>query len=417
MSQKDNLDKFMEPIINIPNFRPYGYVTLEHLFTNYAGCRASYKAKDISTGDIVFIKHFRFGTGNQKWSGYKYIEKETETLARLDHEGIPKLLASKETDDGFILVTEYIDGVAASKLNLTTVQIVDLIERLLKICIYLQKFNPPIVHRDIKPENILVSKDGDIYLVDFGIAVSRFEQAGASTMFAGTHGFIPPEGMFARTLGKSSDIYSIAGTFLVLLVGESTSWLGSVFDESGNIKVGQHLQETEVSKQVVKWISRNLSKDPRLRYGSAEDALKSLKGISLAKSSLPHVGLKGAKNTVLKVFRACNAKWLIVGGCFVVTLLLGIVVYTNLPPETLQGPLPETAIENDRFFDEAMTNAVINSVKVGAFLVGFLRLCLWWRSSSDGIEMYDLRQTLVAIVMIILFSHLFEQMLLLLVSE
>ena len=85
-----------------------------------------------------------------------------------------------------------------------------------------------LVHRDIKPENLFLTTNGELRLLDFGIARLR-EQSGAmrstsATSIMGTPAFMPPEQALARwdDVGPHSDIYSVGATLFTLLTGQIT---------------------------------------------------------------------------------------------------------------------------------------------------------------------------------------------------
>lgn len=269
----------------LPNLEQYGYRVTSHLFTNFAGGRSSYKAINLRTEQPVFIKQFRFAPG-ANWSSFKLLQREIETLEKLNHQHIPKFIESRETDNGLILVTEFIEGCHPSDLSLDNDKILDIGEQLLEILVYLQSFGSPISHRDIKPENILIDAEENAYLVDFGIASASLSDSGASTMLSGTKGLIPPESLFSNKLSTSSDLYSLAGTLAILFARKPTFWLASIVDSTGIIRPKEHLLPHNVSVSVIQWIERNLSRQPEKRYESAKLALQSLKIARTTKSAL-----------------------------------------------------------------------------------------------------------------------------------
>lgn len=268
----------------LPNLHQYGYQATSHLFTNFAGGRSSYKAINLKTKQPVFIKQFRFATG-ESWSSFKLLQREIETLEKLDHPHIPKFIESRETDEGLILVTEFIEGSHPSSLSLDNDKILNIGEQLLEILVYLQSFGSPISHRDIKPENILIDAEGNAHLVDFGIASANLSDSGASTVLSGTKGLIPPESLFSN-ITTSSDLYSLAGTLVLLFARKPTSWLSSIVDSTGIIRPKEHLLPHNVSPTVIRWIEKNLSRQPEKRHASAESALRSLRIARTQKSAL-----------------------------------------------------------------------------------------------------------------------------------
>ena len=82
-----------------------------------------------------------------------------------------------------------------------------------------------VIHRDIKPSNILISRQGEVKLVDFGIATSQEETEDGLTrdgMVLGTPSYIPPEQIDdARNVDKRADIYSLGVVLYEMLTGKT----------------------------------------------------------------------------------------------------------------------------------------------------------------------------------------------------
>jgi serine/threonine protein kinase/tetratricopeptide (TPR) repeat protein len=98
---------------------------------------------------------------------------ERQVLARLDHPNIARLLDAGSTDDGRqYFIMEYVDGVPVTRyLEETNASLSSRLALFLKICAAVQAAHTnSVVHRDLKASNILVTGNGDIKLLDFGIA-------------------------------------------------------------------------------------------------------------------------------------------------------------------------------------------------------------------------------------------------------
>ncbi len=115
-----------------------------------------------------------------------------------------------------------------------------------------------VVHRDIKPANILISREGAIKLVDFGIASSEDSQAEGLTidgMTLGTPGYMPPEQFKdSRNVDYRADIYSLGVLAYEMLTGKKP-FPGSYSPElMNNIQMGKY----QPPEQIVPGIDRNL---------------------------------------------------------------------------------------------------------------------------------------------------------------
>ena len=149
-------------------------------------------------------------------------EREASLLATLSHPGIPKIYDFFSSNGRVYLVLEYIDGKdLETQLDLGrsryeggrevvkwAVQICDVLE-------YLHGHQPqPIIFRDMKPSNIIVTADGKVTLIDFGIA-KVFQSDKRGTMI-GTEGYAPPE-QYRGLAEPRGDIYALGATMHHLL--------------------------------------------------------------------------------------------------------------------------------------------------------------------------------------------------------
>ncbi len=152
---------------------------------------------------------------------------ERQILASLDHPNIARLIDGGTTEDGLpFIVMEYIDGETilgyAAKSNLTINERLDLFR---KVCSAVSfAHSNLVVHRDLKPSNILVGKDGNPKLLDFGIAKilkSESDEAVTATQhFAFTPEYASPEQVRGEQLSTSTDVYSLGIILYELLTGK-----------------------------------------------------------------------------------------------------------------------------------------------------------------------------------------------------
>lgn len=256
-----------------------GYEIVERLGQNVEGGRATYKAIVLSTEQPVVIKQFRFFSGD--WADFKAIEREIETLQKLSHQGIPRYLDSFDSGEGICLVQEYIDAVPLSQSGHCSVERVKAIATsVLEILKYLQSQMPPIIHRDLKPENLLIGKEGEVYLVDFGLArVGSDLPMALSTRMAGTPGFMPPEALHNLPLSMSSDLYSLGVTLICLLTGTKSYDVSEMIDFSTFRLKFQHLVP-QVERNFINWLEKLIEVDAKMRFSSASVAASSLEKLN-----------------------------------------------------------------------------------------------------------------------------------------
>ena len=149
-------------------------------------------------------------------------QREAQLLRTLNHPNLPRVTDFFAQGGKQYLVMEFVPGQTLDKMlsthggPYTEVEAVDWGIQLCDVLDYLHNQNPPIIFRDLKPGNIMLTPQGQIKLIDFGIV--RFFKAGKTkdTQALGTPGFFAPEATSGQT-DPRSDIYSLCVTLHQLL--------------------------------------------------------------------------------------------------------------------------------------------------------------------------------------------------------
>jgi len=193
--------------------------------------RQTWLAQDLgeSSSQQVIVKLLAFNP-QMHWDELKLFEREAQVLKHLNHPRIPQyrdyFSVDQQTGEGlpwFGLVQEYIPGDSLQELldqgkRFTQKQARKIAIGVLEILIYLHELSPPVFHRDIKPSNLILGKDGQVYLVDFGAVQDRATAEGATFTVVGTSGYAPPEQLWGRAV-PASDLYALGATLIHLLTG------------------------------------------------------------------------------------------------------------------------------------------------------------------------------------------------------
>ena len=263
-----------------PDFSNHNYQVIRELGRNREGGRISYLADCIDNQQQVVIKQFRFVQENASWQGFKTYEREIQILQEINHPRIPRYLDSFETKDGFCMVQEYKDAPSlASKKSFTPKEIKQITVSILEILVDLQQRIPPIIHRDIKPENILLDRDHQAYLIDFGLARVNSQDLAMSSIVAGTPGFMPPEELFNRPLTTASDLYSVGATAIALMTNTPASKLSNLINDSYQFQFSHLL--TGINPDFIDWLNKMVAPNLKDRFTNAQDALSKLKPIDI----------------------------------------------------------------------------------------------------------------------------------------
>jgi len=249
----------------------------------------------------------------------RLFETEAQVLYRLGtHPQIPQLFAHFEELSEFYLVQEYIDG---KDLSYELIRgkiweqftVVDLLQNLLTVLSFVHQHN--VIHRDIKPENIIRRRDGQLFLIDFGIVKQiatptmllsgqSVEQSGYTagytegyTVGIGTPGYMPSEQAHGEPK-FASDLYAIGIIGIQALTGIPPSHL----EKDDNLEVLWRQSAPKVYPELADILSQMVRFDFRQRYPNANAAYESLTEfrdrypISNLNHSLPTIRVNSISN-------------------------------------------------------------------------------------------------------------------------
>lgn len=154
---------------------------------------------------------------------------EAKLIKKLEHPALPKIDDVIEEGNTIYLIMEYIDGRPLDTVleQQGAQKQEDVVRWALQLCgvlNYLHSQTPPIIYRDMKPSNIMLMADGNIKLIDFGIAREYKEENVADTVNLGTKGYAAPEqfGGNGQTDART-DIYCLGVTLYHLITGKNPS--------------------------------------------------------------------------------------------------------------------------------------------------------------------------------------------------
>lgn len=152
---------------------------------------------------------------------------EANLIKQLDHPAIVRIVDIIDNGNVIYIIEDYIEGETLSSiLENNGAQPQELvIEWALQICEaleYLHTRKPPIIYRDMKPANVMLKPDGNIKVIDFGIAREYKDQSLADTVSLGTKGYAAPEQFGGRgQTDARTDIYCLGVTLYHLVTGQN----------------------------------------------------------------------------------------------------------------------------------------------------------------------------------------------------
>ena len=222
---------------------------------------------------------------------FERYKREAEVGKRLNHPHIQRLLNTDEDRCDHYLVVEYIQGrtlrAVLEEYAPNPLPVSEAIRIILQICDALEYAHAHgVFHRDIKPENIMILDNGDIKIIDFGVALlegaRRVTWRGLSST-VGTPDYMAPEQLKGERGTASSDIYATGAVLYEMLCGRVPFEGENVF-----AIMNQHVSQDPpsilqfnptLSPALATVVMRAIRRDPDKRYHSMKDLLYDLRNL------------------------------------------------------------------------------------------------------------------------------------------
>src|SRR5262245_5563178 len=264
---------------------------LEHCeltqFVGGGGMGAVFRATDTRLGRTVAVKVLSRDQSDEET--IRRFQNEAQSAARLDHPNIARVYYVGEDQGLNFIVFEFIEGVNLRD-DVEQNGPLDL-ERALHYTLQVAEAlahssSRDVIHRDIKPSNVLVTKDGQVKLVDMGLARLHQVEASSDDLTAsgvtlGTFDYISPEqARDPRAADVRSDIYSLGCTLYYMLTGQPPFPDGTAMQKllrhQGDEPPDVRLFRPELNPAVTGLIGRMLAKRPSQRYQSPAELIADL---------------------------------------------------------------------------------------------------------------------------------------------
>ena len=350
-----------------------------------------YRARDPRLGREVAIKVLPSSFSSDP-DRLRRFEQEARAASALNHPNIITIHDIGSSDSTFYIAMEFVDGTSLRELMasgpLPTKRTLDvgvqIAEGLAKA------HSAGIVHRDLKPENVMVSKDGFVKILDFGLAkLVAPESGGISAMptvakpethpgsVMGTVAYMSPEQASGQPLDFRSDQFSFGSILYEIASGEkpfqkktAAETMSAIIREEPK-PLGQSAAQVPLP---LRWIiERCLAKDPEERYASTRDLARDLRSV---REHISEAVISGGISSVeaprpRRLSRVALSAALLVAG-----VLAGVLVDRRLmktePPSFRQLTFRRGGIQSARFAPDGQT-VVYTAAWEGKPLEIFLR--------------------------------------------
>ena len=326
-----------------------------------------YRADDTQLKRTVAIKRLVRNLHNQ--SPATRLLKEAQRASALNHPHIASVYDVFAMGSELLLVMEYIDGITLGQRMTRSISVSDFCKIAVQCTGALSAAHGRgILHGDLKPANIMLTRDDEVKVCDFGLArrLARGDASADTTTtrhgIAGTPGYLPPEVVLEQSIDERADIFSLGVVFYEMLAGGNpfaTGGLVATFD-----RILNHAPEPldrvnpHVSPKLARVVQRMLEKDPRQRYTSAVEIGETLSLIGTQQSLV--------EKRLRRLGRVRT--WAAVGGAAVFVLTVSQVRDWRYEPSTVSVPqeinlavLPFTvagAGRDRQSFSEGLTEAL-----------------------------------------------------------
>jgi serine/threonine protein kinase len=215
----------------------------------------------------------------------------------LSHSNIVQVFDLGRTDEAYFIVMEFIDGTSLksifdfAKTSARTLPVEQVLYLAMMVCeglSYAHEFHEPvqnkplnIVHRDVSPHNVLVSRWGEVKLVDFGLAKAASHAIRTDTgVVKGKFNYLSPEAAMGQVVDHRADIFSVGIVIWELLAGRRLFYGLNNFQTLELVKNAQVPPlsgfHPQVTPELDALIQGALSRDREHRYQSAQDLAEAL---------------------------------------------------------------------------------------------------------------------------------------------
>ena len=202
--------------------------------------------------------------------GRRLFEQEANILVRLSHPNLPKVAAFFEENGRSYLVMEFIHGESLERrlehanAPILEGQVLDWAVQVCDVLHYLHTRPTPVIFRDMKPSNVMVTPEGRIKLIDFGIARTYKVGQRHDTISMGSENYAAPEQWGKAQTDARADIYGLGATMYHLLTNVPPL---PAFVPTPRVPIEQY--NPAVTERTAAVVARAMAEDREARYPSA----------------------------------------------------------------------------------------------------------------------------------------------------
>jgi len=273
------------------------YKVLEQI--GEGGMGAVYAAEDQSLGRKVALKLLREEMASSP-DRIERFRREAQAVAALNHPNIVTIYSCEESPEGHFITMELVEGRALDQLvtgdGMSAERMVEIAQPMIRALVAAHERG--IAHRDLKPANIMVTGDGTVKILDFGLAkltaaADSGEHSNLDTQtvteigtVVGTVPYMSPEQVQGKQVDHRTDIFSLGVVLYEMATGRRPFGGDTPADVASAIlrDAPESIHETrpDMPDRLGRIISRCLEKEPEMRYQAAADILTAVSNLDKA---------------------------------------------------------------------------------------------------------------------------------------
>ena len=329
------------------------YQVIEEL--GIGGMGRVYKVQDSKVEEKIALKLLNPGMGVDADTIERF-RNELKLARKISHRHVCRMYDMSEVDGIPFITMEYVPGEDLKSLirrigQFTIGKAVFIVKQICEGLVEAHRLG--VVHRDLKPQNVMIDREGNARIMDFGIARSLRTKGITDTgIIMGTPEYMSPEQVEAKEIDSRTDIYSLGIILYEMLTGQ-VPFKG---DTPLSLAVKQKTEEapdprtinTHIPEDLSRIILKCMNKDKNDRFQDAEELLNKLgnieKGIPTTEKILPDVKPITSREITVKF---SLKKLLIPAFAVIAFVMLGLVLWRIIPRQRaapLSSDMPSLAV-------------------------------------------------------------------------
>lgn len=297
-----------------------------------------------------------------EWESVERFLREARVLATLRHRNIPAIFEYKAVQRKYAYIAmEYCEGSSLRSLlnNNTRMSSEQFLSVFTQICQALQHAHANgIIHRDLSPSNVIVTTDGSVKVIDFGLAKLlapeglNIQQLTQTGFLVGTPDYLSPEQCLGEKPVPASDIYSVGCMMYEAATGvkpfEADAAMGLVYKHVHDEAIFLFEENNETGQRFGEIIKACMQKDPAMRIASAAELERLLIHAQQTKEFHP-------ARHITQTPRASGVSRRLVSSSFVIpaVLVAAVVGYFSISPR--MNVVPEIELQTSSQKQQALT--------------------------------------------------------------